>query len=406
MPAESVRGARLVALMCGAEVLSMAGFSAYPALLPTLRDAWNLNGFQAGLVGGAFFFGYMVAVPFLAGVTDRVDARSVFAASCALASIGTAGFAVFARGALTGALFQALTGAGLAGTYMPGLKALTDRVGGPHQARHVAFYTASFGIGTSLSLALAGRLAAALPWRQAFAALALGPLLALALVALRVNRQSPAAASHTSSWPRLRSALAHPGVRRYALGYSVHCWELFGLRSWLVAFIAFARTVSGSACPWLNATDAAALINLLGLPASVFGNEWAGRVGRIRWIALAMACAAALSWLTGLAAVAPWWITLGLLAAYFVCVMADSAALTAGLVAAAPPAQRGAALAVYSLLGFGAGFVAPMVFGATLDAAGGGPFSWVPAFATLSAGGLLWAYAARKSATPPMRETS
>ena len=97
MPAESVRGVRLVALMCGAEVLSMAGFSAYPALLPTLRDAWNLNGFQAGLVGGAFFFGYMVAVPFLAGVTDRVDARLVFAASCALASIGTAGFAMFAR---------------------------------------------------------------------------------------------------------------------------------------------------------------------------------------------------------------------------------------------------------------------------------------------------------------------
>ena len=50
--------------------------------------------------------------------------------------------------------------------------------------------------------------------------------------------------------------------------------------------------------------------------------------------------------------------------------------------------------------------LAPMVFGATLDAASGGPFSWLPAFATLSAGGLLWAYAARKCATPPMRETS
>jgi MFS-type transporter involved in bile tolerance (Atg22 family) len=67
-----------------------------------------------------------------------------------------------------------------------------------------------------------------------------------------------------------------------------------------------------------------------------------------------------------------------------------------GLVAVAPPAQRGAALAVYSLLGFGAGFLAPMVFGATLDATGGGRFGWAVAFATLSAGGLLWAFISRR----------
>jgi hypothetical protein len=42
------------------------------------------------------------------------------------------------------------------------------------------------------------------------------------------------------------------------------------------------------------------------------------------------------------------------------------------MVAAAPAAQRGAAMAVHTFLGFGAGFLSPMVFGATLDAAGGG----------------------------------
>lgn len=392
---------RLATLMCAAEVLSMTGFSAYPALLPALRSDWSLSGFAAGFVGGAFFFGYMLAVPLLSGITDRIDARSVFAGSCALASAGAAGFALLARGPLTGALFQALTGAGLAGTYMPGLKALTDRIGGPRQPRYIAFYTASFGIGTSLSLALAGWLFALLPWRSAFAALALGPLLAMALVTLGVRRHPPPAAAHAGRWPRLGGALSHPGIRRFVAGYTVHCWELFGLRSWLVAFISFAAAASGSACPWLSATDAAALINLAGLPASVLGNELAGRVGRLRWIGRVMACAAMLSWLTALAAAAPWWVMLGLLAAYFVCVMGDSAALTAGLVAAAPPAQRGAALAVYSLLGFGAGFVSPMVFGATLDAVGTGRLGWLPAFATLSAGGLLWAWRARRLAPAP-----
>jgi len=374
----------------------MTGFSAFPALLPTLRADWALSGVQAGFVGGAFFFGYMLAVPFLSGMTDRIDARSVFVVSCALASAGTAGFALFARGALSGALFQALSGAGLAGTYMPGLKALTDRIRGPHQARTVAFYTASFGIGTSVSLALTGWLATAMPWRVVFAALAIGPLLALALVTLRLPRHPAPRIARARAWPNLRTVMSHPAVRRYVLGYSAHCWELFGLRSWMVAFIAFAGSVSGSTCPWLNATDAAALINLFGLPASVLGNEKAGRIGRVRWIAFVMTCAGALGWLTGLAAQAPWWISLSLLAAYFVCVMADSATLTAGVVASAPPTQRGAALAVHSLLGFGAGFMAPMLFGAALDATGAGPLGWTVAFGTLSAGGLLWALEARR----------
>jgi MFS family permease len=51
--------------------------------------------------------------------------------------------------------------------------------------------------------------------------------------------------------------------------------------------------------------------------------------------------------------------------------MADSAALTAGLVSVADPARRGAVMAVYSMAGFGAGFLSPLVAGAVLDAGGG-----------------------------------
>jgi hypothetical protein len=33
-----------------------------------------------------------------------------------------------------------VSGAGLAGTYMPGLRLLADRIGGSRQSRYVAFY--------------------------------------------------------------------------------------------------------------------------------------------------------------------------------------------------------------------------------------------------------------------------
>lgn len=399
MSAEPRRAGRIVALLCLAEALSMTGFAAYPAFLPALRETWGMSGAEAGFIGGAFFFGYMVAVPFLSGITDRIDARGVFAFSCLLAAGGSIGFALLARGVESAALFQAIAGAGLAGTYMPGLKALTDRVGGPRQARFIAFYTATFGIGTSVSLLAAGWLGALLSWPTVFLLLALGPLLAAPAVFFGLRPQAPHGAGHAHWLPRFGPVLAEPETRRFILGYTVHCWELFGLRSWMVAFIVFAFAAAQTAVP-IGATEAAAAINLLGLPASILGNEAAGRLGRLRWIAAIMATSGLLCWLAGLSATWPWWAMLGVLAIYFMTVMADSAALTAGLVQATPLAQRGAAMAIYSLLGFGAGFVAPLVFGATLDAAGGSgsATAWTLAFGTLGAGGLWWAVAARKAA--------
>jgi MFS family permease len=393
----TVPAGRIVALLCLAEVLSMTGFAAYPALLPSLRLDWAMSGTQAGFVGGAFFFGYMASVLWLTGMTDRVDARTVFATGCLLAAGGTVGFAWLADGVVGGAFCQALTGAGLAGTYMPGLKALTDRIDGPRQSRFIAFYTASFGIGTSLSLLAAGSLAAVLAWRWTFFVLALGPLLAAPVVRFGLRAQQPLRV-HRSAWlPRFAAVLALGATRRYILGYACHCWELFGLRSWMVAFIVFAYGLHGAPSPALSATEAAAAINLLGLPASILGNEAAAKLGRMRWIAAIMLASGVLCWAVGWAATLPWWLMLAVLVLYFATVMADSAALTAGLVQATPLAQRGAAMAVYSLLGFGAGFLAPLLFGATLDAAGGGgnASAWTLAFGTLGVGGLLWAVATR-----------
>ena len=50
---------------------------------------------------------------------------------------------------------------------------------------------------------------------------------------------------------------------------------------------------------------------------------------------------------------------------------ADSASLTAGTVGSAEPHRRGATLAVHAMLGYGGGFVGPVVMGVVLDALGG-----------------------------------
>ena len=382
----------IVTLICCSEVLSMTGFSAYAAFLPTLRSEWGMTGAEAGLVSGAFFFGYMLAVPFLSGMTDRIDARTVFIGACFLGAVGTTGFAWLANGTVSAAAFQALAGAGLAGSYMPGLKALTDRVDGPQQSRYIAFYTAAFGIGTSVSLAVAGWLAAVLSWQAVFQFLAVGPLVAAVAIWTGLDPLAPKGKEQATWFPRFGTVFKHRESRRFIFGYMCHCWELFAFRSWLVAFVAFAYGVQvGSLVP-MSPTEAAALVNLFGIPASILGNEAAGKWGRMRWISGAMLMAGGLCWLAGFSANWPWWAMLVVLIVYFITTMADSAALTAGLVQATPVAQRGAAMAVYSLSGFGAAFLAPLAFGKILDMAGGGnsATAWLLAFGSLGAGGVIW----------------
>ena len=74
-------------------------------------------------------------------------------------------------------------------------------------------------------------------------------------------------------------------------------------------------------------------------------------------------------------------------------IMADSSALTAGVVTRADERIRGATMAVHSMLGFGTGFVAPLVFGVVLDLGGGNlsPLAWGLAFMSLGAGAIFMA---------------
>ena len=381
--------ARLLALLCLGETLSMTGFAVWPALLPTLQEAWQLSGTEAGAVGGAYFAGYMLAVPVLSGLTDRIDARRVYFFACLLAAASCLGFALLAGNALSAMIFQIGAGAGLAGTYMPGLKALNDRLAQSGRPRYIAIYTATFGIGASFSYGLAGWSGAHLGWQMAFALAALGPLLAGSLLMALLEPVVPHGAGQRTRLARMFMVLGDRATLGYVAGYAVHCWELFGLRSWIVALVAYSGLASAAALPLAPATAAAA-INLVGIPASIIGNEIAGRIGRRRFILLTMAASGLLAWLTG--AVATWpWALLAVLLVYNIAIMADSATLTAGLIAAAEPTRLGAALAVYSMIGFGAGFLGPLIFGAVLDIAGGrdAPLAWVFACGSLGFGCLL-----------------
>ncbi|MFZ2159348.1 MAG: MFS transporter [Bradyrhizobium sp.] len=389
----------------GAHVLSMLGFATYAALLPDLRDLWKLSNTEAGLIGSAFFGGYIATVSYWTALTDRVDGRRIYAVGSLLAFAGAAGFGFAAEGLWSAALFQALLGAGVAGTYMPGLRLLSDRVAGPLQSRYIAFYTSFFGIGFALSLALAGYLNATRGWQPAFIVSSAGPLLAGMVVFAFVRKSevqenkrikfSLATLFPVAAW---RKVLANRAAAGYTLGYAVHCVELFGSRGWMVAFLAFSAGLQapGAGFPW-NLAAIAAVVNLVAVPSSILGNEAALRMGRGRWILIAMAASGATGILLSLIAPLHWAIVLALLVAHALLVMADSGTLTAGLVGTVAPELRGAALGMYSLAGFAGGMVGPPLFGFALDVAGGqaSAAAWVWAYVAIGAGGLAAPLVAR-----------
>jgi MFS family permease len=379
----------------------MMGFSTYAALLPELRDAWHLSNAQAGVIGGMFFAGYVATVSYWTALTDRLDARRVYLAGSLIAAAASVGFGVGAAGFASAVFFQVLLGVGLAATYMPGLRLLSDRISGPGQSRSIATYTSFFGIGTALSLAAAGFIASSAGWRMAFVVAAAGPILSGTLVFLFLESLPVSAPrkTTTSLFPLAawRAVLRNRAAAGYTAGYMAHCLELFGSRGWMVAFLAFSASLhAGDSFPW-QLPAIAALINLLAVPASIFGNELALRIGRRRWILLVMAASGSCGILVGFSAPWHWALVLVLLAGYSMLVMAESGTLTAGLVAAAPAELRGAAMGLYSVLGFGGGLLGPIVFGAALDAAGGAasPIAWVVAYAAIGAGCLAAPLVAR-----------
>jgi MFS family permease len=375
----------LIAAMCVGLFFSVLGFAAFPALMPVFFDEWGLDNTEAGWVNGLYFLGYLVAVPALVGVTDRIDTRRVFVVSLFVSTGAAFGFAGAAQGFWTASAFRALAGVGLAGTFLPGMRLLVERLEGRTQNRAVAYYAAAFGIGASVSYLLAGEIEARFGWPWAFAATGFGPLVqvAIALVFLR-GAARPAGTASGARFPNFRAVLANRRVMGYVLAGAGHLWELMAVRAWTVTFLVFALGRYGDSAPPWRATTLAMMIGFCGVVGIVVGGELGVRFQRKRVLMIVMGSSATLACVIGFAAALPFWGLFALFIAYGLVINADSSLVYAGTMAHAPVHLRGAAMAVHGTVSFVGGFAGPLIAGVVLDGSGGGTTvaSWGFAFAS------------------------
>jgi predicted MFS family arabinose efflux permease len=385
---------RLVLLVCIAQTLVQIGAFFWPALLPQLAPQWSLSNSAAGWVTAAFYGAYMLAVPVLVTLTDRVDPKRIYLFGVGLTIVGHLLFGLLAEGFWTALACRALTGIGWAGTYMTGLKLLADRVDATMMSRATAGHAASIGISGALSFATGDWLSLRFGWETAFLLAALSATVAWIIIAAVVPRQQqvrdkPKGGSGLYDFRpvfRNRSAMA------YATAYAIHTLEMSALRGWGVAFLAYVAAKNGASQAALSPAVLATALGLLGTVASILGNEAAIRFGRRRLVQAAMIGSIVLGATIGFIGTGSYEFAAILVLIYGVVIWLDSSSLTAGTAGTAEPSRRGATLAVHSMLGYAGGFIGPLMIGWTLDLSGGmSSLGWGLAFglvALLMAGAL------------------
>ena len=383
-----MQGPALTVKMCAGQVGSLLPHAVVPAVMAAhLIPLWGLTNAQAGLLAAAYAGGYMLAVPVLSSLTDRIDARRLLLAGSLFNAAATIAFGWLAQGLLSAMLLWGLAGIGFAGAYMPGLRALTDRLDPGDASRSVTLYTSSYSLGVGLSFLVSQLVADHLGWRWSFVLTGLAPL-AMAAAAWSLVPKAPV--PRTGALLDFRPVLRNREAMGYILGYGFHCFELYAMRTWIVAFWTFVAARSGPAA-LLDPITVSVLVTLLAMPASILGNEASMRFGRHRAVSAIQVSSALVALMIGALAGGPPLLLLALMMLYAITVPADSGSLTAGMSASAEPQLRGATMALHSTVGFGLSALAGWTVGVALDAFGGANSAqgWFAGFAVMAAGASL-----------------
>ena len=378
---------RLVLLLCIAQTLVQIGAFFWPALLPQLAPRWALSNSAAGWVTAAFYGAYMLAVPILVTLTDRIDPKRIYLLGVGLTVAGHLLFGLVVDGFWSALACRALTGIGWAGTYMTGLKLLADRVDAKMMSRATAGHAASIGISGALSFATGEWIARLAGWQWAFIAASLSAMVAWVIILVVVPRQEKAAAKPAdgAGLYDFRPVFRNRSAMAYAMAYAIHTLEMSALRGWGVAFLAYVAASTGTKDAVISPAVLVTMLGLIGTVASILGNEAAIKFGRRTLVQTAMLGSIVLGATIGFVGTASYTLAAALILLYGLIIWLDSSSLTAGTAGTAEPSRRGATLAVHSSLGYAGGFIGPLLIGGILDLSGGmSRAGWGLSFAAVS----------------------
>jgi MFS family permease len=336
---------RALALLAVALVFSMSPWFSATAVIPQLREEWDLSRNAGAWLTIAVQIGFVVGalLSSIGNVADVLPPRLVILGGSIGAAAANLGVALVDSAAAAIPL-RALTGFCLAGVYPPAFKLMATWF---RRGRAFALGTLAGAIAVGSASPHFVNGIGGLDWHAvvyATSALTLaGGLLTYVFVP-----EGPHPFPRAPFDPRqVRAVLQNRGVRLASLGYFGHMWELFAMWAWFLLFFRDGHGAGGAEAAYATF----AVIAVGGLSCVVAGLA-ADRFGRAETAAAALALSGACALTIGALVDAPTWLVLAVGLVWGFAVIPDSALFSTLVTEHADQSYVGTALSLQLAVGF------------------------------------------------------
>ncbi len=347
-PAGQGRWLALV-LVAATLVLSWSTWFSASAVLPQLRDMWDLSTGLSAWLTIAVQVGFVVGavISSLLNLPDIVAPRHVILGGAVGAATANA-LLLVANGPAVGILLRFATGFFLAGVYPPAFKLMSTWFKG-RRGLALGVLAGAIVVGGGMPHLVNGL--GGLDWRVVIA-VSSALTLAGGLIGEFAVKQGPYPFPRATFSPRQASQVfANRGVRLATLGYVGHMWELFAMAAWFSVFFADALRERGIEVG-AHAVYATFAVFAAGGVGCWLGGILADRWNKPSMTALMMTLSATCAVLIGLLFGASPWLILGVGLIWGFTVAADSAQFSTMVTEEADQAYVGTALTLQLAAGF------------------------------------------------------
>ena len=386
-----------LALVSLAVLLGMSVWFTASAVAPELQSRWNLSSNQVAwlttLVQVGFVAGTILAA--VMNLADVVPSRvyfsisAVFAAAVNALLVGAAGYEI-------AMVLRFFTGFFLAGVYPPAMKMMATWF---RSARGLAIGTVVGALTVGKATPYLFKLLGGAPVSVVVLGASGGAVLGGLLVAVAYREGPHPFRRAPFSWGLVAEVVRHRQTRLATYGYLGHMWELYAMWTWVPAFLAASAAsraagagAAGSLAAAGSMVDLAAFFAIaVGGVGCVWGGWMADRIGRGRFVNLAMMVSGACSVAVGALFGQSFWVLLPVVFLWGLFVVADSAQFSAMVTEVAPKRGVGTALTLQTSVGFLLTMVTIQGVPVLEQA-----FGWSWAFPVLALGPILGITAIRK----------
>ncbi len=363
-------------------MFAMTTWFSTSAVLPTLRDRWELSTNQASVLIIVLQLGFVVGAvgSAIVGIADRVPPRTLIAAAAALAAAVNA-LIVVVDSYGPAVVFRFLTGAFLAGVYPPALKLVAT------------WYRTGRGMamGTMIAALTVGSAAPHLVnavggarWTVVMVTTSVLTIVGGAIVITLVKDGPYPFPASSFRLGEAWTAVKNRDVRLASAAYFGHMWELYAMWAWIAVFF---DDVVSDANSTVDPSALAFLAIAVGALGSVAAGVFGDRVGKARAATIAMFVSGGAASVIGIDGL-PLAAVVAIAMVWGAAVVADSAQFSAIVSERADQRYVGTALTVQLAVGFLLTVATIWLVPLVRD-----DFGWWAAFAMLAPGPLLGAWA-------------